>query len=79
MIRDSIFARLSLGLYRAGAEAAPERGQGQAAEQYVVAPEMTSKLAAAGFAAARALSNLGRLTSRMTFPARKRNALPSAA
>ncbi|HWX27482.1 MAG TPA: hypothetical protein VNZ53_08605, partial [Steroidobacteraceae bacterium] len=75
----SIFARLSLGLYRAGAEAARERGQGQAAEQYVVAPEMTSKLAAAGFAAARALSNLGHLATRMAFLACGRNALPSAA
>jgi len=41
--------------------------------------EMTSKLAAAGFAAARAPSNLGHLTSRTTFLARKTDALPSAA
>ena len=41
--------------------------------------EMKRKLAAAGFAASRAASNLGHLTTRMTFLARKTDALPSAA
>jgi hypothetical protein len=40
---------------------------------------MTSKLAAAGFTATRAPSNLGHLTTRMTFLARKTDALRPAA